>query len=340
MTEPYDVSDDGTAMSDALTVAVVGVGHFGRFHAEKYAASDDARLAAVADIDGARAAAVGQALGVEALSDYRNLLDRVDAVSVAVPTVSHFEVARAFLEAGVDVLVEKPICAEVLSGEKLVQIAQVHGRILQVGHLERFSGVVEALRRQAFEPLYIDSIRIAPFKARGTDVNVILDLMIHDLDLVLSLVEAPILAVDAVGAPVFTDSEDIASVRLKFANGCVANIVASRISLKTERRMRVFANDLYATVDFDRRTIVTARRAAGRSPPVALTEETYSEGDPLEREIAAFLAAVRERRRPTVSGEDGLEALKAAILVNESLRAHADFVESTGALAVRSRSRG
>lgn len=324
-------------MSETLAMAVVGVGHFGRYHAQKIARMPGVRLAAVADLDGARAAAIVEELKVEGaapevVTDHRELLGRVDAVSVVVPTLSHVDIALEFIESGADVLVEKPIANDVESGRRLVDAARRHGRILQVGHLERFSGVAEALRGALNRPLFIDSVRIGPFRPRGTDVSVILDLMIHDLDLILSLVEAPILSVDAAGAPVFSEREDIASARLKFGNGCIANITASRISLKTERRMRIFQPDAYISVDFEKRTIRTVRKGTGASPfpgvpPVAIAERDYSEGDPLEREMAAFVAAVRERREPVVSGEDGLRALDAAIQVTDALRGHAAFVE-------------
>ena len=251
------------------------------------------------------------------------------------PTFEHYSVARAFLEAGMDVLVEKPMTSDLETARKLIEIARSKERILQVGHLERFSGMVKALRARMRRPLYIDSIRIAPFKPRGTDVNVILDLMIHDLDLILSLVDASILSVDAAGSSVFSGSEDIASARIKLANGCIANIVASRISLKTERRMRIFETDQYITVDFDKRSIRIIRKAQGTSsagaPEIEIEEEIYQEGDQLEREIDAFVNSAVSRQEPAVTGEEGAEALRAAILVNESLRSHAAFVDEIDA---------
>lgn len=311
-------------------MAVVGYGHFGKYHAEKIARSRRAKLIAVADVDPGRAAEAARALGVEAVTDYRELVGAVDCVSVAVPTFAHFEVAGYFLENGVDVLVEKPITEDLNSAQRLVDLAKRKARILQVGHLERFSGMIEALRKEVLRPLYIDSVRIAPFKPRGTDVNVILDLMIHDLDLILSFVDAPILSIDAAGVPVFSPREDIAGARLKFANGCIANIAASRISLKTERRMRIFQPDTYVTVDFDKRSIRTIRKPKGKGilaiPNIDIVEEDYQDGDPLEREIDSFLTAVAGRQRPVVSGEDGLEALRAALMVNDSLKAHTAFV--------------
>ena len=313
-------------MNTQPSVAVVGVGHFGELHARKFAALPSAKLVAVADTDSQRAAEVGNLLGVKAVTNHRDLLDAVDAVSIAVPTAKHYEIAKDFLEHDIDVLVEKPICHDAASGRKLVEIARRRNRILQVGHIEHFSGMIEALRKHISRPLYIDSVRIAPFKPRGIDVNVIFDLMIHDLDHVLCLVDSPILSVDAAGAPVFSASEDIVSARIKFASGCIANIVASRISLKTERRMRFFEAESYVTVDFDHHTIKAARKAVGNFPPVDFVEENYCEGDPLEREIEAFLYAVIHRKEPKVTGERGLEALHAAILVDQSLHEHAAFV--------------
>jgi predicted dehydrogenase len=318
-------------------MAVVGVGHFGRFHAEKIARSKNARLVAVADIDRRRAAEVARAVGCDAVSDFRDLYGKVDAVTIAVPTHAHYDVARAFMEAGVHVLVEKPVTDDLALADRLIEIARQKDLVFQVGHQMRFTGMVEAVLKRLHRPLFIESIRITPFRGRGTDVNVILDLMIHDIDLILALVDAPILSVDAAGAPVFSDSEDIASARLKFGNGCIANITASRISLKTERRTRIFQPDTYMAVDFDQHTIRTVSRTGRRMPPglppVEISEETYQEVDALESEIEAFASAVVDRKPPLVPGEAGREALKAAVMINESLRAHADFVAKAGAAA-------
>ncbi len=311
-------------------MAVVGTGYFGRFHAEKIARLPQADLVGIADIDAERAAEIGAQHGVEAVTDYRDLIGKVDAVSIAVPTHEHYNVAREFLANGVDVLVEKPITSDAESAEKLIELARSKGRILQVGHLERFAPMIQTLRQSIHRPLFIDSVRIAPFKPRGTDVSVILDLMSHDLDLILSLVDSPIVSVDAAGAPVFSDLDDIVSARLKFANGCVANIVASRISLKTERRMRIFEPDQYANINFDERTIRIIRRAPGSRgdgyPKIETLEEDHGETDLLQREIESFVTAVVTRNEPLVSGEAGLQVLKAAQLVSESLSAHARFV--------------
>ncbi len=316
-------------------MAVVGYGHFGRFHAEKVVRSEFADLVAVADIDPDRASEAARTLRVRGVQDYRELLDAVDAVSVVVPTSAHYEVAEAFLRHGKDVLVEKPITDDPDTAARLVELARERGRILQVGHLERFTGMVKIVRRYLNRPLFIDSVRIAPLQPRGIDVNVILDLMIHDLDLVLSFVDSPILAVDAAGITVFSRSEDIASARIKFANGCVANIAASRISEKTERKMRIFQPECYVAVDFAGRMIRALSKPTGRPlsarSDIDVVEEAYEDDDPLQKEIDSFAVAVARRTAPAVTGDDGLRALEAAIMVNDSMRSHAAFVEQVDA---------
>ena len=317
-------------MSAPINMAVIGAGHFGQFHAAKIAGLKNATLVAIADPEIKQARKIAKKYGAEAVSDFRDLFGRIDAACVVVPTRFHYEVASACLENGIDVLVEKPITDDLDSAKELVALSAQHERVLQVGHLVRFSGVVEALRRQVKRPLYIDSVRIAPYKPRGTDVNVVMDLMVHDLDLILSLVDAPLVSLDAAGTPVISPSEDIASARLKFANGCIANITASRISLKTERKMRIFEPDTYVTVDFDAQRIRTLRKGKGSLlpgiPKIDNEEQQYDEGDALEQEISSFVDAIMSGHAPVVSGEDGVKALEAALQVNESLRAHLEFV--------------
>ena len=315
-----------------MKLAVIGVGHFGSYHAEKAANLERAELVAVADTDKARAEEIAAKHGTSVVADYRDLIGKVDAVSIAVPTSHHEEVATAFLDAACHVLVEKPIAHDIDSARRMIELARARDVVLQVGHLPRFYDVVEGLSADIANPLFIDAVRIAPFKTRGTDVNVILDLMVHDLDLILTLVDAPLVSVDAAGAPVISETEDIANARLKFANGCVATITASRISLKTERKMRIFQGDAYFTIDFDAgRVRVIRKGSSGRElmpgvPDVDIKEEVYEEGDALEREVNAFLGAVIEGTAPMVSGEDGLRALEAALRVNDSMRDHAAFV--------------
>ena len=304
-----------------LRAAVIGVGYLGRFHAEKYAANSGAELVAVADIDPARARAVAAALGVEAVTDHRALLGRIDCASVAVPTQLHHAVAGDLLEAGVDVLVEKPLTSTVAEGKALVELAVRRERVLQVGHLERFNPAIRALDGVLREPRFIECHRLAPFSERGTDVDVVLDLMIHDLDVILSMMPSALRSVEAVGVPVLTTSVDIANARLRFANGGIANVTASRVSLKRERKLRIFQPDAYLSVDYGERRVLICRREPGPDgqPALSLEEREVPEADALGSEIDAFLRAVRERETPPVTGWDGLRALEVAHVIRESL---------------------
>ncbi len=238
-------------MSDSpvLRAAVIGAGYLGRFHAQKWASLTGCRLVAIADPSEAVRAALAQELGVEAVADWRALLGRVEAVSIAAPTALHHPIALACLEAGLHVLVEKPVTTTVAEARELIEAAARRQRVLQVGHLERFNAAVLAIEGIVTRPRFIESHRLAPFRQRGTDVSVVLDLMIHDIDLIQSIVRSPLTAVDAVGSSVFSDDLDIANARLRFASGCVANVTASRVSLKTERKLRLFQDDLYLSLD-------------------------------------------------------------------------------------------
>jgi len=302
-----------------MRTAVIGVGYLGRFHAQKYATLSLSNLVAVVDPNPAVASAVAAELGVEALADHRDLLGRVDAVSVVTPTPSHFEIAKAFLDAGAHVLVEKPMTVTLAEGGDLIEAARRSNRVLQVGHLERFNAAVQALQPILQVPRFIESARLAPFKHRGTDVDVVLDLMIHDIDLILSIVRSPVVAVDAVGSSVFSKEIDIANAHLRFANGCVANATASRVSLKTERRLRLFQDDAYLSVDLHQKVMTVIRKAgtigADGMPQVVIEENNYEQGDALRAEIEAFLAAAHSGSPPAVSGEDGLLALSTAITI-------------------------
>lgn len=306
-----------------IKTAVIGVGYLGRFHAEKYAALPGSELIAVADADLQTAKSVAAQHGVQAVSDYRELLGRVDAVSIVVPTSLHHEVAKAFLESGAHVLVEKPITVTLEEADDLITTAAAHGRVLQVGHLERFNSAVLAVRDVLKTPLFIESSRIAPFKPRGTDVSVVLDLMIHDIDIIQSIVGAPITKIDASGAQVLSQDIDIANARLQFENGCVANITASRTSLKTERRMRIFQQDAYIAVDFGDKTLTVYRKGEGEMfpgvPEIAREETRYQTSDALKAEIEAFLDSIRHGTPPAVSGEDGKRALATALQIGHLL---------------------
>jgi predicted dehydrogenase len=313
-----------------LRAAVVGVGYLGRFHAEKYAANPRAELVAVVDVDAERAREVAAALGAEALVDHRALAGRIDCASIAVPTQQHFEVARDLLEAGIDVLVEKPVTTTVEEAKALVELAVRGARVLQVGHLERFNPAVLALEGLVTQPRFIECHRLAPFSERGTDVDVVLDLMIHDLDVILSMVPSALRSVEAVGVPVLTGSVDIANARLRFANGCIANITASRVSMKRERKLRIFQADAYLAVDYGARRVLICRREPDGDGQAALTLEDREvpEGDALEAEIDAFLRAVKAREAPAVSGWDGLRALEVAHVIRESLETEVRAVQA------------
>jgi predicted dehydrogenase len=309
-----------------MRTAVIGVGYLGRFHAQKYAVLADSELVAIADPNAATAAAVGSELGVPFCTDYRELLGRVDAVSVVTPTPTHFSIARAFLETGAHVLVEKPMTATIDEGRQLIAAAEAAGRILQVGHLERFNAALLAVQPILSTPRFIESARLAPFKQRGTDVDVVLDLMIHDIDLILSIVRSPVVGVDAIGTSVFSGEIDIANARLRFANGCVANATASRVSLKTERKLRLFQADAsYVSVDLHNKVLTVIRKGEGVGadgmPQVAIAEQNYEQGDALRDEIEAFLQAAAGRRQPAVTGADGLLALSTAISITEQVEA-------------------
>lgn len=310
-----------------LRVAVIGAGYLGRFHAQKYAALPEVELVGVVDTDPDARERVARELGCGAFADYRELLGVVDAVSVVTPTPLHHRVSKDFLEAGAHVLVEKPITSTLDEARDLVATAARLGRVLQVGHLERFNPAIVAVEGLLNRPRFVESNRLAPFKPRGTDVSVVLDLMIHDIDLIQNIVGSPVASIDAVGAPVFTDEMDIASARIRFENGCVADATASRISMKSERKLRVFQADAYLSIDLQQKVLTHVRKgagpAAGDMPKVEIDESSFDPGDALKDEIVSFLGCIETGSRPVVSGEDGLRALETAVRIGELLGAGA-----------------
>jgi len=307
---------------------VIGVGYLGRFHAQKYAQLPVCELVAVVDGREEVRKAVAGELGTQALADYRGLLGKVDAVSVVTPTPAHFEIADAFLAAGAHVLVEKPITETPEQARALIAQAAKFNRILQVGHLERFNAAVLAAEPHITTPRFMECTRLAPYKARGTDVNVVLDLMIHDIDLVQSLANSEIESIDAIGTPVFSGEIDIANARIRFANGCVANTTASRVSLKTERKLRIFEDAAYISLDLQQKILTLIRKRDGEPQPgqlpVNIEEANLEQGDALKSEIESFLGCIRNNKRPLVSGEDGLRALETAIRISEQVHANLD----------------
>jgi predicted dehydrogenase len=309
---------------DKIRAAVVGVGYLGRFHAQKYAQLPQCSLVGVVDSEPAAATRVAAELQVAAFGDYRALLGKVDAVSVVTPTPTHYDIACAFLESGAHVLVEKPITETTEQAERLIGVARQCGRVLQVGHLERFNPAILAAESLLTRPRFIECHRLAPFRERGTDVNVVLDLMIHDIDLVQMIVGSPVTSLEAIGTPVFSSAIDIANARLRFDSGCVANVTASRVSLKTERKLRVFRDDAYLSIDLQQKILTVIRKrvppASEGQLPVEIQEQSFDQGDALLAEIGSFIAALRGERRVLVSGEDGLRALRTAIAITERVQ--------------------
>ena len=306
-----------------IRAAVIGVGYLGRFHAQKYAQAADCELIAVVDTRLEAREGVAAELRTRALPDYASLLGEVEAVSVVTPTPAHFAIARDFLAAGAHVLVEKPITETPAEARELIALAARQQRILQVGHLERFNAAILAAEPFLRSPNFVECHRLAPYRERGTDVNVVLDLMIHDIDIVETIVAAPIVSIDAVGTPVFSDEIDIANARIRFENGCVANATASRVSMKTERKLRIFEDDAYLSLDLQQKILTVIKKRApdaGPGPlPVTIEEQSLEPGDALKAEIDSFLSCIREQRPPVVSGEAGLRALETAMRITEQV---------------------
>ena len=307
-----------------LRVGVIGTGYLGKFHAEKYAAMNDVTLAGVVDIDAAAAGAVADHLGVRAYTDYKDLLGRVDAVSIVVPTPGHYPIAMDFLDNDMDVMLEKPMTATLEEADRLIELAEKKGRIIQVGHLERFNPAVHPLKGIVDRPLFIESHRLSIYKTRGTDVSVVLDLMIHDIDLILNFVKSEISDIRAAGASIISDSVDIANARLEFENGCVANITASRVSNRSERKLRIFQKSAYISVDFANSGITVVKKCqsgngGGAIPGMQAEQLSFEKWDALEQELKAFVDCVRHRKTPEVSGHEGRKALQTALAVMDRI---------------------
>jgi predicted dehydrogenase len=328
-----------------MRTAVVGAGKMGSIHAKVYHRLADCHLVAVVDSDVAKAKALAERFGCASASDVSEILDRVDAVTIATPTATHLDLAKVLLRRRIPVLVEKPLAATVGEGRQIVSLAKRYDTVVAVGHSERCNPVVQALSRLAIEPRFIETVRVSPFPFRSMDVGVVLDVMIHDIDIVLSLAASPLRRVEAVGAGVIGDAEDICNARLVFANGCVANLTASRLALKTERRLRVFTAKAYLSVDYFKKTGVIIR-AESNQEMVRWIQEHHKAGDldptqvnwqdmvhveplvveekePVRLEQEAFLAAVRDRTlRPQVTAEEGLAALCCAQRIIDGVKKH------------------
>ena len=306
-----------------VRVGVIGVGYLGKFHAEKYSRMDNVQLTGVVDIDQRLAEGVASGFSTRAFTDYRHLFGRVDAVSIVVPTEDHFAIAAECLKHDLDVLIEKPMTATLEQADELIRIAEARKCILQVGHLERFNPAVIALKDIVHQPMFIEAHRLGIFKDRSTDVSVVLDLMIHDIDIIMNVVQSDIKSIHAAGAPVICEHADIANVRLEFASGCVANVTASRISTKNQRKIRLFQKDAYVSVDFASREITLIRRDDSNPgdliPGMDIQQLSFSEADVLEDELASFILAVGTRQTPVVSGIAGRKALEIALSITDQI---------------------
>jgi len=304
-----------------IKIGVVGAGHLGTYHLQKYQKIADCEIVCVADVIPEQAIKAAKEYQCKALSDHRELIGKVDAASVAVTTKSHYEVARDLLSAGIDILLEKPICVTLKEADELISIAENTGAILQVGLIERFNPAITALETVIQAPLFIESHRLHPFFNRGTDVDVILDLMIHDLDIILHFVDSPIKDVEAVGVSVLSHNVDISNARLTFQNGCVANVTASRVTGKVLQKIRFFGIEGYHSVDYRKRELVSLRRTVNDDghPEIGQNDVNIENYDPLEREIRAFVHSVITREAPLVSGTESRKSLDLALRIIDKM---------------------
>ncbi len=315
-----------------IICAVIGVGYLGRFHAQKYKMLKLSHLVSVCDINETTAKQVADELEVDYCLDYHELFGKVDAVSIAATTNQHFEIAKDCLKAGLHVLIEKPITETVEQALELITLAKKHNVKLQVGHLERFNSARLALDDFLDHPQFIESQRIAPFNPRGTDVNVVLDLMIHDIDIIHSIVNSPIKSIDAQGAPILSKYIDIANARLTFENGCVANVTASRISFKSQRKTRIFQPSSYISIDYQNKKFAVFEKGDGEMfpgvPSINRHESAFENSDALLNEIDSFLHSIHENTTPLVTGEDGLTALEIAARITRTIKANLKGLET------------
>ncbi len=314
-----------------LRIGVIGVGHLGRHHARIYSELETCQLIGVVDIDRIRAREIAQIYKVKAYQNYQDLFGQVDAVSIVVPTLEHYRIAKDCLEAGIHVLIEKPMTRTLQEANELIDLATAKNLILQVGHLERFNPAVQALHQLAKDPKFIESYRISHFPDRSTDIDVIMDLMIHDIDIILSLVPSPVKHIQAVGIPVLTSNIDIANVRVQFESGCVANMTASRVSLKQERKLRIFQKERYLSLDYQAQELILAElkypealstyeKSTSDRPEIAVRKIEITKGEPLRMELESFVGCITHKKKPLVSGEAGRRALEVAVEILESIK--------------------
>lgn len=306
---------------EKIKTAVIGTGYLGKYHVEKLATLPQSQLIAICDIDAEHSHALSEKYQVRATTDYHSLIGQVEAVSIVTPTPSHFEIGHFFLERGVHVLIEKPISTTVEEADQLIQMAKKNNVVLQVGHLERFNSALKSVLPLISQPKFIESHRIAPFKLRGSDVPVILDLMIHDIDIILSIVKSTITDIRASGASVLTPFIDIANARIEFDNGCVASITASRVNVISDRRLRIFQHDCYISLDLDRKKYRVHRKSHQDMfpgiPAIQCEKKHLEKGDALREEIESFLTTIINKTEPVVTGFDGRNALATALQITQ-----------------------
>ncbi|MEO5363767.1 MAG: Gfo/Idh/MocA family oxidoreductase [Magnetococcus sp. DMHC-8] len=330
------VESRGDSTGRVLRAAVIGVGYLGRIHAIKYQQIPQVDLVAVVDQQAQQVRRVGEELSVPGYLDYTDIFPLVDLVTIATPTHSHFAIAADCLRAGLHVLLEKPMTTTLAEADALVELAEQAGRVLQIGHLKRFHPTVAALAEGGLlrDPRFIEAVRLAPFKSRSLDLDVVLDLMIHDIDLILQFFQSTVVDLDAVGMSVVTDQVDVANARMRFQNGCVANVTASRVSREAVRRMKIFQSDGFFTLNFLQNDLSLVRKGEQRvtiqGTEVGVLEETtlpVRAYDTLEAEVSAFCTAVRQGLPPLVSGRDGRQALQVVTMIRQA-------IHQAGALAV------
>jgi predicted dehydrogenase len=304
-----------------VRIGVIGVGYLGKYHLEKYLGIENVEVVGVCDTNEQNGKKISADYNVPHLHDYHRLIGEVDAVSIVVPTVHHHRIAVDFLNAGVDVFVEKPITTTLSEAQALIDTAESRGLVLQVGHLERFNPAVLALQGTMREPMFIESHRLSPFPERSVDIDVILDLMIHDIDIILNVVKSPISHIDAVGVPIITSQVDIVNARLNFESGCVANVTASRVSAEKMRKIRIFQSDAYISIDYAAQKITVYKRVDGGNERSTIVRQDIeiSPSDYLGDEIRSFVDAVRTRGKPPVTGRDGKRALEVAMMIRDRL---------------------
>ncbi len=313
-------------MNNRIKTAVIGVGHLGREHARVLATLERSELIAVCDTNEAAGTAIADKFGVRYIRDYRELLDQVEAVSIATPTINHHETACAFLAAGIPVLVEKPIARTLEEADEMIGLATRHGINLQVGHIERFNPAFRALREQLTRPRFFEAHRMGIFSPRSLDIDVVMDLMVHELDIIASLVNQEVVRLEAVGIPILTPKIDLANARLEFADGCIANITASRVSGERLRKLRVFQPHEYYSLDYAEQQVGVCRLVPSATPEtlpnIIAGGLEITKREPLAAELDSFLESVIERQTPVVTGADGRRALKLALDVLDSIKAH------------------